>query len=117
MKKSQDERQTNGQNHGFFKRVYAFLQTVPRGKVVTYGDVAAAAGAPRAARQAGYALHVNPAPGVIPCHRVVNRYGALAVAFAFGGVTAQAELLKNEGVEVKEDYTVDLQKYRWNGKD
>ena len=80
-------------NSGFFKRVYDFLLTVPRGKVVTYGDVAAALGAPRMARQVGYALHANPAPGVIPCHRVVNRFGALALSFAFGGAAAQAELL------------------------
>ena len=70
------------QNDGFFQRVYAFLQKIPAGKVVTYGDVAAAVGAPRSSRQVGYALHVNPAPGVIPCHRVVNRFGALAEKFA-----------------------------------
>ena len=47
-------------------------------------------GAPRSSRPVGYALHVNPAPGVIPCHRVVNRFGALAASFAFGGAAAQA---------------------------
>ena len=104
-------------NSGFFKRVYDFLLTVPPGKVVTYGDVAAALGAPRMARQVGYALHANPAPGVIPCHRVVNRFGALAFSFAFGGAAAQAELLKSEGVEVKEDFTVELSRYRFNGAD
>ena len=95
-----------------FERVYEYVKTVPRGKVVTYGQVAAAIGAPRCARQVGWALHVNPEPGVIPCHRVVNREGRLAPAFAFGGKAVQASLLEAEGVEVVGGY-VDLNKYRW----
>ena len=97
----------------FFEKVYDYLKTIPEGKVVTYGQVAYAIGSPRSARQVGYALHVNPEPGVIPCHRVVNREGKLAPAFAFGGMEIQAALLEKEGVEVSDDYTVDLQKYRW----
>lgn len=95
-----------------FERVYEYVKTVPRGKVVTYGQVAAAIDAPRCARQVGWALHVNPEPGVIPCHRVVNREGRLAPAFAFGGEAVQASLLEAEGVEVVGGY-VDLNKYRW----
>ena len=95
-----------------FERVYEYVKTVPRGKVVTYGQVAAAIGAPRCARQVGWALHVNPEPGVNPCHRVVNREGRLAPAFAFGGEAVQASLLEAEGVEVVGGY-VDLNKYRW----
>ena len=95
-----------------FERVYEYVKTVPRGKVVTYGQVAAAIGSPRCARQVGWALHVNPEPGVIPCHRVVNREGRLAPAFAFGGEAVQASLLEAEGVEVVGGY-VDLNKYRW----
>ena len=95
-----------------FERVYEYVKTVPRGKVVTYGQVAAAIGGPRCARQVGWALHVNPEPGVIPCHRVVNREGRLAPAFAFGGEAVQASLLEAEGVEVVGGY-VDLNKYRW----
>ena len=96
----------------FFDRVYEYVARVPRGKVVTYGQVAAAIGAPRCARQVGWALHVNPQPGIIPCHRVVNREGRLAPAFAFGGEAVQASLLEAEGVEVVGGY-VDLNKYRW----
>ncbi len=103
----------DNENNGFFKRVYEYLLTVPVGKVVTYGQIARALGAPRMARQVGYALHANPAFGVIPCHRVVNRYGALAKAFVFGGVNAQRELLENEGVVVNDDDTVNLQEYQW----
>ena len=97
----------------FFERVYEAVKQIPKGKVATYGQIALAAGNPRAARQVGYALHVNPEPYVIPCHRVVNRYGRLAPAFAFGGMEVQADLLKREGVEVKEDNTVDLRRYQY----
>ena len=101
---------------GFFDRVYAALRQVPRGYVVTYGQLACAIGAPRCARQVGFALHANPQPIVIPCHRVVNREGKLAPAFAFGGVDVQAQLLREEGVEVREDNTVDLKKYAYRGE-
>lgn len=96
----------------FDEKVYAYLRTVPRGKVTTYGLIAAQIGQPRAARQVGNALHRNPEPVAIPCHRVVNREGRLAPAFAFGGMDAQANLLRQEGVEVKDGY-VDLEKYLW----
>ena len=97
----------------FFNLVYQYLRKVPKGKVVTYGQIAYALGYPRMARQVGYALHVNPEPGIIPCHRVVNRFGGLAPAFAFGGMDIQKSLLEAEGVEVREDYTVDLAAYQW----
>lgn len=81
-----------------FERVYAAVRLIPRGSVATYGQIARAIGNPRLARVVGYALHVNPEPGVIPCHRVVRRDGAVSPAFAFGGSNRQVELLKNEGV-------------------
>lgn len=98
----------------FDEKVYEYLKTVPKGKVVTYGMIAAGIGCPRAARQVGNALHRNPTPVIIPCHRVVNREGRLAPAFAFGGIEVQAKLLRDEGVEVENGY-VDLQKYIWEG--
>ena len=97
----------------FFENVYEAVQLIPRGKVATYGQIARMIGAPRSSRAVGYALHANPRPGVIPCHRVVNREGRLAPAFAFGGPEIQAQLLESEGVEVGEDFTVDLEKYLW----
>ena len=95
----------------FFENVYEAVQLIPRGKVATYGQIAAALGSPKASRAVGYALHFNPSPGIIPCHRVVNRCGRLAPAFAFGGIDVQKSLLGAEGVEVDGDYTVDLDKY------
>ena len=97
----------------FFQRVYAYLLCVPKGTVVTYGQIARALGAPRSSRAVGDALHANPAPVAIPCHRVVNRFGKLTPAFAFGGIEEQRQLLLSEGVEVREDDSVDLSKYQW----
>ena len=98
-----------------FERIYEQVRKIPRGKVATYGQIAMLAGNPRWARVVGYALHSNPDPDGIPCYRVVNRTGGLAPAFAFGGVDAQAEMLRADGVEVRSDNTVDLEKYLWNG--
>lgn len=93
-----------------FELIYEQVMKIPCGKVATYGQIARLAGNPRWSRVVGYALHVNPAFGVIPCHRVVNRDGMLAPAFAFGGVDIQKQMLENEGVEVT-DGKVDLKKY------
>ncbi len=98
----------------FDECVYEYVKTVPRGKVVTYGMIAHAIGRPRASRQVGNALHRNPTPVVVPCHRVVSREGRLAPAFAFGGIGVQAELLRSESVEVVNGY-VDLNIYLWDG--
>ena len=94
----------------FFENVYDLVCKVPKGKVVTYGEIARAIGNKRMSRQVGWALHVNPKPGEIPCHRVVNRFGELSTAFAFGGINRQEELLRSEGVEVVGG-KVDLSKY------
>ena len=97
-----------------FEKIYEVVKCIPRGKVATYGQIARLAGNERWTRVVGYALHANPKPDEIPCFRVVNRFGKLAPAFAFGGINEQAKLLRAEGVEV-EDNTVDLEKYLWNG--
>ena len=81
-----------------YDEIYAVVKMIPRGKVATYGDVAALAGNPKMARVVGNALHVNPHPGIIPCHRVVNSQGFPSGSFAFGGPQRQKELLLEEGV-------------------
>ena len=101
----------------FFDKVYQIVRMIPSGKVASYGQIAGMCFSPRSSRAVGYALHVNPMPGIIPCHRVVNKEGRLAPAFAFGGAEIQRELLEKEGVEVfqKEDglLYVDMEKYCW----
>lgn len=82
----------------FSQRVYDVVCQIPKGKVATYGQVAALIGSPRSARYVGFALHSNPLPGVVPCHRVVFKNGACAPGFAFGGPDVQRKLLESEGV-------------------
>ena len=91
-------------------RIYEAVQRIPKGKVATYGQVAEMAGDKKMARAVGNALHRNPRPGEIPCHRVVNSKGELAGEFAFGGAGVQAALLLEEGV-IAVDGKVDLKKY------
>lgn len=92
------------------KRIYEAVKRIPKGCVATYGQVATMAGNERMSRAVGNALHKNPTPGIVPCHRVVDAKGRLAGGFAFGGMEAQASLLAREGVEVV-DGKVDLGKY------
>lgn len=98
-----------------FERIYEVVKTIPKGKVATYGLVALLAGNPRLARVVGYALHVNPQPGVIPCHRVVTKNGEVSKAFAFGGENMQRQLLAEEGVEFLDDGRVDMSRFLWKG--
>ena len=74
--------------------------------------MAALAGNKNWSRVVGYALHVNPNPEHIPCHRVVNRFGEVSKAFAFGGENKQIELLRQEGVRT-DGNRVDLEMYQW----
>ena len=92
----------------FNERCYSILRKVPRGKVVTYGDLAKAAGSPKAARAVGNAMNRNPYAPQVPCHRVVGANGTM-VGFA-SGIAKKIKMLKEEGIEVK-DGKVDLDKY------
>ena len=95
-----------------FEKVYEAVKQIPVGSVATYGQVAEALGNKRLSRVVGNALHVNPEPGVIPCHRVVKRDGQVSEAFAFGGANRQVELLCAEGVEFLDDSHVDMTRFR-----
>lgn len=99
-----------------FRKIYEVVAKIPKGKVATYGQVALLAGNPRWSRVVGYALHSNPDPEKIPCHRVVDRFGSVSKAFAFGGENRQIYLLEDEGVKLKNG-VVDLSIYQWNGSD
>lgn len=99
-----------------FEKIYEVLKRIPRGKVATYGQIAEYAGNMTWTRAIPYALHANPDPEKIPCHRVVNRFGELCTPYVFGGAEYQARLLRSEGVEVSEDNKVDLSVYLWDGQ-
>lgn len=97
----------------FQERVFEAVAKIPKGNVASYGDIATAAGSPKASRAVGNILHNNPLPGIIPCHRVVHSDGHLAPAFAFGGEEAQKKLLISEGVTFVDNITVDMNKHRY----
>lgn len=95
----------------FYRRVEIVCKSIPCGKVATYGQIALLCGAPRHARQVGYAL--NRILSGVPAHRVVNHQGYLSGAPAFQTPDLQAQLLMAEGIAVDGGCKVDLKKYRW----
>ena len=98
---------------GLFTTFYEIVRCIPRGKVATYGQVARLAGHPRSARFVGYALHDNPEPGRIPCHRVVFKDGSVCTGFAFGGPAVQRQLLIDEGVLFTDESHVHMARCQW----
>lgn len=82
-----------------FELIYDAVKMIPEGKVASYSQIAKMAGNPKWTRVVGYALHINPDPSTVPCHRVVTKDGKVSSAFAFGGANRQVELLKKEGVD------------------
>lgn len=105
-------RDKSGSEKNTFDKIYEVVRMIPKGSVASYGQVAALAGNYRWARVVGYALHVNPDPQHIPCHRVVTREGNVSKAFAFGGGNRQIELLQAEGVGFKDGHVI-MDIYQW----
>ncbi|MFA5927900.1 MAG: MGMT family protein [Candidatus Margulisiibacteriota bacterium] len=97
----------------FAEKVYNTLRnSVPKGKVVTYGQLAIMAGFPGAARAVGNVLHINPFAPDVPCHRVVDRHGILARKFgAPGGINAQKQKLSAEGISFMDKYQVKMKEH------
>lgn len=95
----------------FYRKIAIVCKNIPKGKVATYGQIALLCGAPRHARQVGYAL--NKKLSDVPAHRVVNHKGCLSGAMAFQTPELQAQMLSAEGVTLKEDGSVDLKQYGW----
>lgn len=94
------------------EEVYRILQEIPKGKVVTYGQIAKILGNIYYARHVGNILHENPNGEKYPCYKVVNHKGKLSAKYAFGGIEKQKEKLEKDGIEVI-NYKVDLKKYQW----
>ncbi len=105
----------------FYEQVYAVVRRIPRGKVTSYGRIAAMLGRPQAARAVGYALNAlrdkkdDPAYQNIPWQRVVNSQGRISIVNREYNVNVQAKLLRQEGVVVSEELKIDLDIYLWEG--
>jgi methylated-DNA-protein-cysteine methyltransferase-like protein len=90
---------------GFFARVYDAVRAIPRGRVATYGQVAAILGVPRGARAVGWALRALPAGNAVPWHRVVGAGGRISHR-AGDGPERQRRKLRAEGVAVRSEWVV-----------
>lgn len=99
----------------FKKRVIEIVGKVPYGTVVSYGQVALIAGVPRAARQVGWVLNQTEGKDIqIPWWRVVNNAGRVSIkGTRFNTADDQRSLLRSEGIDVKEDFTFDIEEYRF----
>lgn len=105
-------------DESFFELVYEVARQIPKGRVTSYGAIAACLGTKLSARMVGWAMNgagrIKPK---VPAHRVVNRIGMLTGKFHFGSPTAMENLLKKEGIKVKNDKVVDFEKLFWNPVD
>ncbi len=110
MSNSNDEK---NELNPFTSKVLEIVRAIPRGRVLTYGQVALIAGAPRGARQVGRILYTYGGRPAIPWQRVINRYGGLST-YKIGHGELQRELLEAEGVKFQKDGTLDLATYQWH---
>jgi len=97
----------------FHERAKEVIRSIPRGKVATYGQVAACAGNPRGARQVVWALNSCPEKDGLPWHRVVNRLGRISLKPG-QGFELQRKLLEQEGVKFDNNDTIDLNRFLWS---
>jgi methylated-DNA-protein-cysteine methyltransferase-like protein len=103
------------QHNDIYEAIYDIVRQIPRGRVSTYGHIAAAIGVKSGARMVGYAM--NKCQGIlppVPAHRVVNRNGLLSGKAAFGPGDEMAKLLRREGVKVKDDAIQNFEALIWD---
>jgi methylated-DNA-protein-cysteine methyltransferase related protein len=95
----------------FRQQVYRLVQQIPKGRVMTYGQIAALCGQPRAARIVGGIAHFGPVE--LPWQRVVNKTGGLAKGYTPGGLAAHKRDLERDGVKVDTQFCVDINNLLW----
>ena len=113
MTKLRSTRRTVNAGAGNYRRIYAVVRRIPRGRVASYGQVARLAGLPGHARQVGYAMHALPAGTTVPWHRVVNAQGAVSRRRVPGAELTQRMLLLREGVQFGARGRIPLDRYGW----
>lgn len=98
--------------HTFHERAKTLIRKIPRGKVATYGQLAALAGNPRGARQVAWVLHSSSDSAKLPWQRVINSQGTISLP-RMGGYEVQRALLEKEGVRFGLHDEIDLGRYQW----
>lgn len=96
---------------GFKDRVYALVAKIPKGRLMTYGQIAALCGNPMAAWEVGQIAHMGPKE--LPWQRVLNKQGGLAFAYTWGGFEGHKKALEAEGVKVSDDFKADIDQLLW----
>ncbi len=108
--KNKPANSVNTSDNNFKELVYEVVSQIPRGRVMTYGQIAVLCGHPRAARIVGGIAHFGDIN--LPWQRVVHKDGRLAIGFP-GGVEGHRQVLESEGIEVSKDYKVAVEKLLW----
>jgi methylated-DNA-protein-cysteine methyltransferase related protein len=98
----------------FFDQVYAVVQQIPRGRVTSFGAIAAALGTRKSARMVGWAMNNAHTLAGIPAHRVVNRQGLLTGKMHFPTPDTMQQRLEAEGINVHNDQVQDFEKHFWD---
>jgi len=98
----------------FFENVVEVAKLVPKGRVTTYGAIAAYLSTPKSARMVGWALNSQKGNSKVPAHRVVNRTGLLTGKQHFTTPNEMELLLNSEGIETQKGQIVDMQRYFWD---
>lgn len=106
-------REETFESFSFSQRVKDMVKKIPKGKVATYGQIAAYAGNPRAARQVVWILHSSARKDKLPWHRVISSRGRISLKPNYG-YEIQRELLRKEGVKFGRDDTIDFDRYLWS---
>lgn len=118
-KKSQEKLKTilpsGKKDSSFFEQVYDVARQIPRGRVTSYGAIAAYLGAKKSARMVGWAMNgASDLKPPVPAHRVVNRNGMLSGKMHFSTPTRMEELLKKEKIKVADNTIIDFEKKFWD---
>ncbi|MFN5444577.1 MAG: MGMT family protein [Crocinitomicaceae bacterium] len=98
----------------FFQSVFQVVKLIPKGRVTSYGAIAAYLGAKKSSRTVGYAMNASHAIPGIPAHRVVNRNGMLTGKMHFDTPDRMQELLELEGIKVEKDVVVEFKELFWD---
>lgn len=98
----------------FFEEVYEIVKAIPKGRVTSYGAIAACLGAKSSARMVGWAMNAAHQYKNIPAHRVVNRNGMLTGKIHFATPTSMQKMLEKEGIKIKEDTVQNFDKLFWD---
>lgn len=102
-----------GDSPQFYEAVYRLVRAIPRGRVMTYGQIAAILGLPRAARAVGYAMRASGNKKGVPWQRVINHRGGISARGEVERPALQRVLLEREGVRFDASERCNLRQYRW----